>query len=54
MPTPDDPAPIAEKLRRWLEWAVQAGASDLHVVVGHPPVIPRACIDRDKRRRSIR
>ncbi|MCI0703522.1 MAG: PilT/PilU family type 4a pilus ATPase [Planctomycetia bacterium] len=34
-PTP----PIAEKLRRWLEWAVQVGASDLHVVVGHPPVI---------------
>ncbi len=34
-----EPPPIAEKLRRWLEWAVQAGASDLHVVVGHPPVI---------------
>ena len=30
---------IAERLRRWLEWAVQVGASDLHVVVGHPPVI---------------
>lgn len=30
---------VAEKLHRWLEWAVQAGASDLHVVVGHPPVI---------------
>ncbi len=30
---------IAERLRQWLEWAVQAGASDLHVVVGHPPVI---------------
>lgn len=30
---------VAEKLHRWLEWAVQARASDLHVVVGHPPVI---------------
>jgi twitching motility protein PilT len=39
MSTPTDPPPIAEKLLRWLEWAVQAGASDLHVVVGHPPVI---------------
>ncbi len=39
MSTPEDAPPIAEKLRRWLEWAVQAGASDLHVVVGHPPVI---------------
>ena len=39
MSTSDDPPPIAEKLRRWLEWAVQTGASDLHVVVGHPPVI---------------
>jgi twitching motility protein PilT len=37
-PSNDSP-PIAEKLRRWLEWTVQAGASDLHVVVGHPPVI---------------
>lgn len=39
MSTSDEPPPIAEKFRRWLEWAVQAGASDLHVVVGHPPVI---------------
>jgi twitching motility protein PilT len=39
MSTADEPAPIADKLLRWLEWAVQAGASDLHVVVGHPPVI---------------
>ena len=30
---------IAEKLRGWLELAVQGGASDLHVVVGHPPVV---------------
>ena len=35
-----DEAPfIAERLRQWLEWTVQAGASDLHVVVGHPPVV---------------
>ncbi len=39
MLTPHDPPPLAEKLLRWLEWAVQVGASDLHVVVGHPPVI---------------
>ncbi|MFM8274020.1 MAG: type IV pilus twitching motility protein PilT [Gemmata sp.] len=30
---------LAEKLRVWLEWAVQSGASDLHVVAGHPPVV---------------
>jgi twitching motility protein PilT len=31
--------PLPEKLRRWLEWAVQVGASDLHLIVGYPPVI---------------
>src|SRR5947209_1293977 len=30
---------VPEKLRRWLEWAVQVGASDLHLIVGYPPVI---------------
>jgi twitching motility protein PilT len=35
----EESPPIAEKLRRWLEWAVQTSASDLHIVVGHPPVI---------------
>ena len=39
MSTPADSTLVAEKLRRWLEWAVQVGASDLHVVVGHPPVV---------------
>jgi twitching motility protein PilT len=39
MLTPTDPAPIADKLLQWLEWAVQAGASDLHIVAGHPPII---------------
>ena len=38
-----EPAPlpfaIPERLHRWLEWAVQVGASDLHLVVGHPPVL---------------
>ena len=31
--------PVPEKLRRWLEWAVQVGASDLHLIVGYPPVL---------------
>jgi twitching motility protein PilT len=39
MTTPADPALLADRLRQWLEWAVQTGASDLHVVAGHPPVI---------------
>jgi twitching motility protein PilT len=30
---------IAEKLREYLRGAVDAGASDLHLVVGHPPVL---------------
>jgi twitching motility protein PilT len=34
----DTPA-VPEKFRRWLEWAVQVGASDLHLIVGYPPVI---------------
>jgi len=33
------PATIPEKLYRWLEWAIQVQASDLHLVVGHPPVL---------------
>lgn len=33
------PPAVPEKLRRWLEWAVQVGASDLHLTVGHPPVL---------------
>jgi twitching motility protein PilT len=36
-PTPEAPAP--EKLRQWLSGAVQAGASDLHLIVGYPPVL---------------
>ena len=29
----------AEKLREWLGQAVEAGASDLHLVAGYPPVL---------------
>jgi twitching motility protein PilT len=39
MSTPVPSLPVPEKLRRWLEWAVQVGASDLHLIVGYPPVI---------------
>ena len=31
--------PVPEKLRAWLAWAVQVGASDLHLIVGYPPVL---------------
>jgi twitching motility protein PilT len=30
---------VPEKLRTWLSRAVEAGASDLHLIVGHPPVL---------------
>lgn len=33
------PDAVSPKLLAWLEFAVHAGGSDLHVVVGHPPVI---------------
>lgn len=32
-------SPIPEQLRDWLHHAVEAGASDLHLVVGYPPVL---------------
>ena len=32
-------APIPDQLRHWLSRAVQTGASDLHVIVGYPPVL---------------
>ena len=36
----DTSAPaVPEKLRGWLAWAVQVGASDLHLIVGYPPVL---------------
>jgi twitching motility protein PilT len=36
-PQPDPVCP--DQVRSWLAEAVEAGASDLHVVVGHPPVL---------------
>jgi twitching motility protein PilT len=33
------PATSSDKLRAWLSKAVEAGASDLHLIVGHPPVL---------------
>ena len=30
---------VPEKLRQWLSRAVEAGASDLHLIVGYPPVL---------------
>jgi twitching motility protein PilT len=34
-----DSSAIHSKLRAWLTHAVQAGASDLHVIAGYPPVL---------------
>jgi twitching motility protein PilT len=34
-----DPSAVPEELRAWLGRAVEAGASDLHLVPGHPPVL---------------
>src|SRR5437762_10223913 len=31
-------AAIADRMRRWLSQLVASGASDLHLVAGHPPV----------------
>jgi twitching motility protein PilT len=31
--------PVAEKLREWMNRAVQAGASDLHLIPDYPPVL---------------
>ena len=30
---------VPEKLRQWLTRAVEAGASDLHLIAGYPPVL---------------
>jgi len=34
-----DASPLPEQLRAWLRHAVEAGASDLHLIVGYPPVL---------------
>src|SRR5947207_12427889 len=36
---PREAPPVSEKLRAWLSRAVAAGASDLHLIVGYPPVL---------------
>src|SRR5438309_11662108 len=30
---------VPDQLRNWLTHAVQAGASDLHLIAGHPPIL---------------
>src|SRR5437016_6147416 len=35
----DQASPVPEKLRGWLSRAVASGASDLHLIVGYPPVL---------------
>src|SRR3954447_6783995 len=34
-----EPPAVAERLRGWLGRAVAAGASDLHLIAGYPPVL---------------
>ncbi|HLW68585.1 MAG TPA: PilT/PilU family type 4a pilus ATPase [Gemmataceae bacterium] len=31
--------PLASRIRNWMSYAVEAGASDLHVIPGYPPVL---------------
>ncbi len=33
------PPPLSERLLAWLRRAVELGASDLHLIAGHPPVV---------------
>ena len=35
----DESTNVPEKLRGWLRYALEMGASDLHLVAGHPPVL---------------
>src|SRR5438067_1899877 len=37
--TNDEASPIPEKLGDWLNRTAEAGASDLHLIVGYPPVL---------------
>jgi twitching motility protein PilT len=37
--TPPPTSAVPDKLRGWLTRAVEAGASDLHLIVGYPPVL---------------
>ncbi len=36
--TDHPPTTVPHQLREWLEWAVRCEASDLHLIVGYPPV----------------
>src|SRR5437868_5617751 len=36
---PREAPPVSEKLRACLSQALEAGASDLHLIVGYPPVL---------------
>jgi len=56
MPPEKSHSACPEPVRAWLTQAVEAGASDLHLVVGHPPVLrlhgtleqlPQAVLDGD-------
>jgi twitching motility protein PilT len=38
-PVPSAPIPVPERLAGWLARAVDSGASDLHLIVGYPPVL---------------
>jgi twitching motility protein PilT len=38
-PVPSAPIPVPERLAGWLARAVESGASDLHLIVGYPPVL---------------
>ncbi len=38
-PIPSVPIPVPERLAGWLARAVETGASDLHLIVGYPPVL---------------
>src|SRR4051812_43599267 len=37
--SPHEPVSVPQKFRAWLSRAVEAGASDLHLIVGYPPVL---------------
>src|SRR5262245_25880545 len=38
-PSHSETFPLPDPLRAWLSQAVEAGASDLHLIVGYPPVL---------------
>jgi twitching motility protein PilT len=38
-PTNPETSPVPDRVRAWLSHAVEAGASDLHLIAGYPPVL---------------